>query len=712
MRRSFLLIVLVASASVLAQDRLHTMPRYDRYEKLRREIGGALQRGDLTVSWSEDGRSFFFAKGGKNYKYDIASRKAEETEERPPAAAGAGNRRRGGGQGNPARGRQFESATSPDGKLLAAYRDRNIFLSTDGGKTEKQITHGGNAEKRTKYGSASWVYGEELGVREAMWWSPDSTKLAYYGFDESEVQDYFLTLDVTKVQNRLDVEAYPKAGAANPKVSLFVYDIATGSAQRILVDWKEPDVAHYVYDVRWSPDGKELWFNRTNRKQNVMEFCAADPRSGACRVIIREEWPQSWTDNHPDIRLLEPEEGKPQRFLWASERNGFRNYYLYEASGKLINVVTQHPFEVGAIVRLDEKAGVLFYMARSGDNPYKLQLHRAGLDGKGDRRLTDPKFHHTIQLAPDGRHFVDTFETISTPPTTVLRDEAGKELASLATSDRTKFDELRLQPAERFEFLAADGKTKLYGYLHKPSDFDPGRRYPLLVSVYGGPDSGGGLERFATPNAITEFGFLVAWFDGRGTNGRGKAFKDALYGNLGVVEIDDQAAGVKFLAGRPYVDGSRVGVHGTSYGGYSAVMCILRHPDTFSVAVASSSVTDWLNYDTIYTERYMGLPWEGENKKGYDAGSAMQYARNLKGKLMLFYGTADNNVHPSNTYQLAAALNRAGKSYDMMAGPDQGHAGINQTRMWEYFIEHLILKPGVDPLARAWGKRRYALSRR
>ena len=204
-------------------------------------------------------------------------------------------------------------------------------------------------------------------------------------------------------------------------------------------------------------------------------------------------------------------------------------------------------------------------------------------------------------------------------------------------------------------------------------------------------------------------GFLVATFEGRGTNGRGKVFKEAVYAKLGVVEIDDQAAGVKALRERAYVDGANVGLYGTSYGGYASVMCLLRHPDVFRAAVASSSVTDWINYDTIYTERYMGLPDAGENKAGYDEGSAMQYAKNLKGKLMLFYGTADNNVHPANTYQLAQALQRAGKSFDMMAGPDQGHAGINQTRMWEYFIDNLILQPakpgGLEKLHAAWLKR-------
>jgi dipeptidyl-peptidase-4 len=282
-------------------------------------------------------------------------------------------------------------------------------------------------------------------------------------------------------------------------------------------------------------------------------------------------------------------------------------------------------------------------------------------------------------------------------------------IEALAQPDMTKFNELGLKKAERFTFMAADGKTKCWGTLNFPSDFDPTKKYPLLVSVYAGPESGGGFENFDLPDAITEFGFLVASIEGRGQSGRGKAFKDAVYGKLGIVEMDDQAAGVKELAKRSYVDADNVGIYGTSYGGYSSVMCLLRHPETFRAASCSSSVTDWLNYDSIYTERYMGLPWDGENKAGYEAGSAMQYAKDLKGKILLYFGSADNNVHPANTYQLTRALDRAGKSYEMAVGTDLGHTGVNFSRMLEFFVDHLIInrKNGAQL---AWNKREYRRS--
>lgn len=659
------------------------MPGYERYSKLRGQIGGSVQRNDVNPIWSEDGKAVYFRKDGKSFRLDLATKQLAEGE--PPARTAPANAQTRPRR-NPERGRQFDTAYTADGEWKATTRDRNVFISKADGTGEYAVTTAGSAEKRTKYGVASWVYGEELNVREAMWWSPDGKTLAFYGFDETPVKDYFLAMDVTKVQNTLDVEAYPKAGTDNPVVSVSFYDVASKKTTAIDTAFGNKDLGHYVYQIRWSPDGSELLFNRTNRKQNVMEFCAANPSTGKCRVVVREEWTKSWTENSPTLRWL----ADNKRFIWESERIGYRNYYLGHIDGSPLKPITQHQFEVAGISKLDEAKRTLWYTARDGDNPYRAQLHRVNLDGTNGKRLTDPKFHHTVNISADGKWFTDIAETIDAPPVSRLCDAEGKIITELTRGDTKKWDELGLKKVERFKFKAADGTTDCYGYLQFPSNFDGTKKYPLIVDVYGGPESGGGNDRFMVPNANTELGFLIAWIDGRGTNGRGKAHKDAVYGKLGIVEIDDQAAGVKFLAQRPYVDGTKVGINGTSYGGYASALAILRYPDVFRAAVASSSVTHWANYDTIYTERYMGLPWENENKEGYEAGSAMRYARDLKGRLMLFYGTADNNVHPANTYQLVQALQRAGKSFDLMVGPDQGHSGINGARELEYFIDALV----------------------
>lgn len=699
---SLSLALLALSNVALAQENLADMPRYDRYEKLRREIFGSVKPGVLNVTWTEDGRSVIYRKDDKVYKFDVFSKKEEETTEPATSDSRTPNRRR------PDRGRQFDVAFTTDGRKKAQHRDGNVYVSDADGKNEVAITTDGGKEKRIKYGVASWVYGEELEVREAMWWSPDGTKLAFYRFDENPVKDYYLQYDQTKVQDTLDTEAYPKAGAPNPVVSLLVVDLATKVVTSIDTKFDDPTLSEYVYDVRWSPDGKSLLYNRTNRKQNVMEFCLANPSTGTSRTVVRESQTQSWAENHPLVQFLK--DGKT--FIWSSERNGYRNLYLYDLDGNILRTLTQLPADVGDVLRVDEERKLLYYMARDGENPYLPQLHRVGLDGKNEKRITDPKLAHWVILPPQSGFYVDIAQNASTPPTTKILGEDGKLVKVLAESDLTKFQALNLKPQERFTYTAADGKTTCYGSLSFPSDFDPTKKYPLLVSVYAGPESGGSPESFQTPNAICEMGFLVATFEGRGTSGRGKAFRDAVYGQLGITEIDDQAAGVKALAERPYVDGKRVGIYGTSYGGYASIMAILRYPDVFQAASASSSVTDWRNYDSIYTERFQGLPDASENEKGYNAGSAMTYAKNLKGKLLLYYGTADNNVHPSNTLQFIQALNAAGKRYDLQIGPDQGHTGVNATRMWEYFVTHLILKAAPDkPLAMVWPKKS-AVSRR
>jgi dipeptidyl-peptidase-4 len=313
------------------------------------------------------------------------------------------------------------------------------------------------------------------------------------------------------------------------------------------------------------------------------------------------------------------------------------------------------------------------------------------LDGSNDLRLTDPAFHHTVDVAPDGQNFIDTAQAHDIPPVTRRIDADGKVLAELNRSDSSKFDRLGLQKVELFSFKAADGATDLHGMLHRPSRFDPSRKYPMLVSIYDGPDTNAARETFALPSPLTEYGFLVASFDSRSAAGFGKKFTDAIYRNFGQTEIDDQAAGVRSLYDRPYFDRARVGIFGTSYGGYASAMCLLRYPGVFAAACSSSPVTDWRDYDSIYTERYMGLP--DENRSGYAAASLMTWAKDLKGRLMLYYGTADNNVHPNNMMQFISALQRGGKSFDLQAGPDRGHSGINQDRMMEFFIQTLVLDP-------------------
>jgi dipeptidyl-peptidase-4 len=735
-----------ATTIAAAQDRLPTMPGYENYTKMAPVYqqnpmisgaigggggggrgGGAQGAAQTGITWAADGRSVQYTHNGRRYNVDIAARRVAElpAEAQPAAQAqanaanpgragragraggggappgGGGGRGGGAGGGNARcgvslaveRGRQSALAQSPDGRLVSIHKNRNLYIANADCSGEYAVTTDGNEAANTKYGTGSWVYGEELGQNTAMWWNRAGNKLGYYRFDETGVLPFFLTLSQAQVNTELDAERYPKAGAQNPLAEIFVYDLATRRSTRMDVRDGKPNVdstvGYYVYGVRWTPNDRELLVERTNRLQNIMELAACSPETGRCRVVFREEWLTGWVENSPPMRYL----ADSNRFILTSERNGYNNYYLHDLSGRLINAITSNQFEASSIVRLDEASNTMWYMARSGDNFMKQQLHRVRLDGSGNTRLTDPQYTHSVTLSPDGRYFIDVAQNNSTPPFTRLIDASnGSVIAELARSDVAAPQRAGIKRVEQFTFTAADGRTRLYGAIHKPINFDSTKKYPVILNVYGGPASGSNTptENFTWSSPSTEYGFIVVNLHTRASPGMGKRMLDALYLKLGQTEIDDMAAGIRELGRRSYINAQRVGIAGTSYGGYSSAMAILRYPDLFHAAVANSAVTAWNHYDTIYTERYMSTPQL--NPDGYRLGAAMPYAANLKGRLLIYFGTADNNVHPNNAMQLIAALQQAGKNFEVQVGPDRGHTAVNGARQWEFFIENLAMR--------------------
>jgi dipeptidyl-peptidase-4 len=687
--------VIAIAPVAMGQSRIRSMPGYDRWAEMSPRIAGAVKQGSVTVEWAEDSGSFDYTLDGKRWRFDVRNRTVME----PPRGVAQPSQPSPGPSVAPAtptgglvlargRGRDAD-VLSPDGKTRAISRDRNIWLvSADGSGAEVQLTTDGSEASRIRHGVGSYVYLEEFSVSQPVWWSPDGGKLAWMRYDEREVDDYFLQLDQTQTQSTMLVQAYPHPGAKNPVADLVVHDVATGTSMTMDVrhgaPFSDDVIGHYMWAAQWTKDGSEILVRRADRLQKHYDIAACTPATGKCRSVVRETRLGSWASGTAP-RFLK--DGK--RFIWASERNDFRNFYLYDLSGKLLANLTQHAFEVVDIVRVDEDSGWLWYTARSGDNHMKVQLHRVRLDGTGDRRLTDPALTHRVAMSPDGKYFVDVEQAHDRPPVTRVRDTDGRMIAQLASSDTGLFDALKLKPAELFTFTSADGATQLHGMLQFPSNFDPAKSYPMLVSVYGGPGSNGLTETFATPNPLAEYGFLILRVDARTNAGKGRRILDASYKQLGVVEMDDIAAGIRATWSRPYVDRTRVGIYGTSYGGTVAATVLMRYPDVVQAAAASSPVTDYRLYDTAYTERFLGLP--GPDAAAYDRASVLTYAGKLEGDLMIYYGTSDDNVHPKNALQLIKALQDARKSFEVQVGPDRGHTGIDQTRMMEFFIERLIL---------------------
>jgi len=595
-----------------------------------------------------------------------------------------------------------DSGYSPDYTKYAYNKDYDLWIYDLATKKEEQLTSGGSEELMN--GKTDWVYPEELRQREAFWWSPDGRKIAYLQFDERAVYRFPIIHELTPerkpaFETILELERYPKSGQPNPTVKLFIIDLATKNTVEVKTE-SGPDV--YITRVVWRKDQSELFFQRLNRLQNCLELKAADPATGEARTVLVEE-EECFIELHDDFHQL----GDSRRFIWSSERTGWRHLYLYDLTGKLITPLTGGEWEAEAISLVDEKNRWVYFTI--GDN-VGLDTHfgRVQLDGTKFIRLTTEPGTHRVSIDPAGNYYLDNFSSLTVPPTSSLHHSTGKLLRQTATSNIDKVKELGLQEPELVKLKAADDKTDIYGILFKPADFDPQKKYPLYVQVYGGPSHrNSNSYQTAGPKAqLAQLGYIVWEVDGRGTTRRGKKHLTETYLKFGQVDVDDQAAAVKQLRERPYIDGSRVGMTGGSYGGYMTCMSLLRYPDVYSVGVATSSVTDWHSYDTIYTERYMRLP--ETNKEGYEKGSALTYAKNLKGKLLLVHGTIDDNVHAGNTMHLVDALQKEGKGFDMMYYPENRHGirGYNAEHLtklrMDYFLRHLKPENWEETLKTVW----------
>jgi dipeptidyl aminopeptidase/acylaminoacyl peptidase len=579
---------------------------------------------------------------------------------------------------------------SPDRRWFAGIKDHNLWLrsATDGRSV--QITTDGI--KDFEWG---FLQGSEAGPWAE--WSPDSSKLAVKKVDSRKVAPIPI---VHWLKPTVEVEwvPFPKAHVGGPlrQSELFVVDIL--SKRQVRVDTgEEPD--QYIHIVGWRPDGSELLFLRMNRVFKKLELMAANPTTGSTRVVLTEiqktfilgeqfsyQWPQLTT-------LLED----GNRFIWMSERDGWNHLYLYDLDGTCIRRLTHGTFPVVRVIDLDAKAGWVYFSAHADrQRPYDTHLYRVSLQGKGLMRLTEATGGHRIRFAPSKEFFLDSHSNLDRAQRVELRRADGTLLQTLAQANIDALKELKWNPLEEFVVKAADGETDLYGVLYKPYDFDPGKKYPVIECIYAGPQMWVVPRIFISPaigaQALAQLGFVTFIVNGRGTPGRGKEFQDVVYGNFGRHEIPDHVAVLKQLASmRSYMDLSRVGIYGHSFGGYFTIRAMLLAPDVYHVGVASGGFAEPIS---TLVEPYLGLLQD--NKEEYEYASNLRLAGNLKGKLLLLVGTSE--VLFGTNMKMVEAFIRAGKPYDLNVFPEQEHDFIDDPEIarryyWEtlrrYFQEHL-----------------------
>jgi dipeptidyl-peptidase 4 len=587
--------------------------------------------------------------------------------------------------GEPVRLTQSEASEqdpqlSADGRRLAFVRDGDLYAIDVDTRLERRLTTG--AKEGVTNGLAEYIAQEEMDRRSGFWWSPDGSRIAYAQVDETGIPIYPI---VHQGADTWDVEThrYPFAGGPNARVRLGIVPSAGGPTTWLDLAPTGEDV--YLARARFGPDGAfyAQVESRDQKSLRLLRFAAA----GGPAAQILEERSETWINLSDDFLPLEK-----GGFVWASERSGWKHLELRAADGSVARTLTSGSWPVDRLEGVDEKRGLVYFTA-ARETPLEKSLYRVPLAGGEVERITAQAGFHAVVTSPEGSHFVDTFDSARTPPVVTLRESGGRTVRTLEANDDPEIGALGLQPPELVSLRGPDG-TLLYGAVFKPPDLSPGRRYPALVRVYGGPTAqtvkdSWELTQDLRAQYLARQGYVVFRLDNRGSPRRGRAFETALYHRLGSVEVEDQIAGARWLASLPYVDGGRIGIYGWSYGGYMAALAVLKAPDIFRAAVVGAPVTDWDGYDTHYTERYMGTP--AANAEGYRAASVLPLAATLQNPLLIIHGMSDENVHFRHTARLLNVLNAAHRPYDLLVFPDERHlprALSDRVYMEERLLRH------------------------
>ena len=589
-----------------------------------------------------------------------------------------------------AKGKQLFATFSPDGNSVAFVRDNNLFVKNLLNGEEKQLTSDGKNNEVIN-GRSDWVYEEEFSFAQAFYWSPDGKKIAFYKFNEKEVPEFSMTMFDGLYPTEYKYK-YPKPGEKNAIVSIHVYDLASSNTKTVGIGTESDQ---YIPRIRWTQDANTVCVLRMNRHQNKVEYLLANASTGTTNTMMTE------TDKYyVDIekeQLTFLNNGK--QFINVSEKDGFNHIYLYDLSGKQIAQITKGAWEVTDIYGIDQKNGLVYYQS-SESSPLQRDVYVIGLNGKGKRKISTQAGTNTASFSTTFNYYILANSSAKSPSYVSLHTNKGAVIRVLEDNAKAKakFAEYQLSPTEFFSLTTSEG-VNLNGYMIKPADFDPNKKYPVFMYVYGGPGSQNvvdswGASRNMWFNYLAQKGYIIACVDNRGTGLRGAEFKKMTYQNLGHYETIDQIEAAKWLAKQSYVDGSRIGIWGWSYGGYMSSLCITKGADTFKMAIAVAPVTTWRYYDSIYTERYLRTPQE--NAKGYDENSPINFADKLKGKFLLIHGTADDNVHFQNSVMFSEALIQANKSFEQAYYPNKNHGifGGNTTiqlytKMTDFILNNL-----------------------
>ncbi len=645
-----------------------------------------------SIGFTDDDKYVTFQADGKKWKYERSDNQLAE--DNSTAQTSEGRQSRGGGR----RGGGNE-VLSPDGQKSAFIKDYNLWVRDVKTRKETQLTTDGVKNDGYATDNAGWTSSD----RAILLWSPDSKKIATFKQDERDVSDmYLVTTNVGKPT--LKAWKYPFPG-----------DKVVATIQRVVINVDEPKVivlqippdTHRstfsddvsMEDVNWSEDGSKLAFISTTRDHKNEKVRIADANTGAVREVFEETVPTQYESGWggANWKYL----AKTNEIIWFSERDNWGHLYLYDAqTGKVKNIITKGDWVVTKVVDVDEKRRMIYFMAdgREAENPYFGQLCRVGFDGKHFAVLTPESGNHTVTLSPSKNYFIDSYSKPDVPSVTVLRSIDGKLIANVEKTEVSRLTASGWHPVIPITVKAHDGTTDLYGLMYTPTNLDPNKKYPIIDYIYPGPQGGsvGGNWGFAASRgdnqALAELGFIVVQIEGSSNPWRSKSFHDMNYGNMGDNTLPDQVSGIQQLAQKySYIDINKVGIWGHSGGGFAAAAAMFRFPDFFKVGISESGNHDNRNYEDDWGERYDGLV----ANSNYDAQANENYAKNLKGKLMLAHGLMDNNVPPQNTLLVVEALEKANKDYDLVVFPNSAHGYGSYSyymmrRRWDYFVKNLM----------------------